>query len=143
MEGGHSHVRKRQAPPRPCRFAPTILRLTEVFRYQTHQYPPFPQDHLCGFVSQYPFTTQSPYPDSVPKPKKQKPPRKVRASADARGERSKNSDRGEAFAPQKRECPSLWGDFQEPLSKKGFLKLLSFPGFLCRSKEIPKKEQSI
>ena len=40
-------------------------------------------------------------------------------------------------------APPLWGDFQEPLSQKGFLKLLSFPGFLCRSKEIPKKEQSI
>ena len=39
VKGGPSHVRKRQAPPRPCRFAPTILRLTEVFRYQTHQYP--------------------------------------------------------------------------------------------------------
>ena len=36
--------------------------------------------------------------------------------------------------------PSLWGDFQEPLSQKGFLKLLSFPIFLCRSKERLKKE---
>ena len=37
-------------------------------------------------------------------------------------------------------APPLWGDFQEPLSQKGFLKLLSFPGFLCRSKESLKKQ---
>ena len=37
-----------------------------------------------------------------------------------------NSDRGDAFSHQKRKCPTLWGDFQEPLSRKGFLKLLSF-----------------
>ena len=42
----------------------------------------------------------------------------------------------------------LWGDFQEPLSQKGFLKLLSFPGSFrqrrknfARSKEILKKEK--
>jgi hypothetical protein len=47
------------------------------------------------------------------------------------------------FCLKSKNAPPLWGDFQEPLSQKGFLKLLSFPGFLCRSKEIPKKQQSI
>ena len=62
-----------------------------------------------------------------PKPQKQKPPRKVRASADARGERSKISDRGEAFAPQKRECPTPLGRFSRTPFAKGVLEAAFFP----------------
>ena len=91
-----------------------------------------PQDHLCGFVSQYLLATQTLYPYSVPKPQKQKPPRKVRACADARGERSKISNRWEAFAPQKRECPSLSLEesretfLARKVSRAAFLWYLSF-----------------
>ena len=104
---------------------------------------PLPQDHLCGFVSQYPFTTQSPYPDSVPKPQKQKPPRKVRACADARGERSKMSDRGEAILPQKQNCPiPLWKSREKPFSQERFLGLLSFGTFpLQKQRKVHKNNR--
>ena len=141
MEGGHSHLRRRRVPPRPRRLAPMFPRLTEVFRYQTHQYP---HSHKITSVGrpigrrekQYHNDTQTPVPtDSRHATPKQAPPSGRRGVKQVfvgmKHSRLKSAN-----------APSLWGDFQEPLSQKGFLKLLSFPGFLCRSKESLKEQST-
>jgi hypothetical protein len=39
------------------------------------------------------------------------------------------------FCLKSKNAPPLWEDFQEPLSQKGFLKLLSFQGFFAEAKK--------
>ena len=135
VEGGHSHLRRRQGPPRPCRLAPTILRFTEVFRFQTYQYlhsHKITSVDLCHNIpSLHNSSVLTPclYPKNKSHPVKSALARTLGVSV------QKIVTVGKHFRIESENAPSLFGRVARNLSrKKGFSGCFPLVSFLCRSK---------